>query len=164
MPHLGDEGLFARIDLERSWRDSVQGNTFRAEPAAFRHPFGVTPADAEWPVISYAGNERVMRPAAAGRLGYRYEDLTDGSSNTILLGEIAVGCPAWGRPGNVRDPAEGVRSPYAFLSPWTASGRREFTIFGMCDGSVRLVNADVDRDVMRALATPDGGENDARGF
>ena len=34
-------------------------------------------------------------------------DITDGTSNTMMAGEVAVGFKPWGDPSNVRDPAAG---------------------------------------------------------
>jgi DNA invertase Pin-like site-specific DNA recombinase len=54
-----------------------------------------------------------------------------------------------------RDPARGVnRSPYGFGGPVGAGG----ALFALADGSVRFVSERTSPAVLRALATPDGGE------
>ena len=81
--------------------------------------------------------------------------MTDGTSNTLLIGEINANFQPWGKPMNVRDPARGInRSPHGFGGPPGAGG----ALFAMADGSVRFIRDDVSRDVLRALATPNGGE------
>ncbi len=56
---------------------------------------------------------------------------------------------------NVRDPARGInRSPEGFGGPPGWNG----AMFLMCDGSVKFLSENTDLSVMKALATPTGGE------
>jgi prepilin-type processing-associated H-X9-DG protein len=84
-----------------------------------------------------------------------FAEVSDGLANTLMIGEINANFQPWGKPMNVRDPARGInRSPYGFGGPPGTGGAQ----FAMADGSVRFIREDVSRDVLRALATPDGGE------
>lgn len=85
----------------------------------------------------------------------RLADITDGTSNTLLIGTIGAGFKPWGHPANLRDPAAGInRGPQSFGGPPHWQG----AMFLMCDGSVRMLNEATDPQVLKALATPDGGE------
>lgn len=85
----------------------------------------------------------------------KLDDITDGTSNTIMLGTVGQRLKPWGHPANVRDPALGVnRSPDGFGGPPHWHG----AMFLMCDGSVRFLNDATDLKIMKALATPAGGE------
>lgn len=82
--------------------------------------------------------------------------ITDGASNTILIGSAGEQFKPWGHPANVRDPALGInRSPAGFGGPpqWHAG------MFAMCDGSVTLLSEKTDLTIMKALATPSGSES-----
>lgn len=82
-------------------------------------------------------------------------DITDGTSNTLLIGTVGAGFKPWGHPANLRDPAAGInRGPQSFGGPphWRGA------MFLMCDGSVRMLSETTDPQVLKALATPDGGE------
>lgn len=84
------------------------------------------------------------------------DDITDGTSNTILLGTVAERFKPWGHPANVRDPALGInRSPDGFGGPQGWQG----AMFLMCDGSVRFLNEKTDLKIMQALATPASGDS-----
>src|SRR5262249_41898578 len=99
----------------------------------------------------YAANSRVL----AANKGMRKQDITDGAANTILFGEVNANFKPWGHPMNFRDPAKGVnQSPYGFGGPRGAGGAS----FALAAGSVRFVSERADPDVLRALATPAGGE------
>ena len=57
-------------------------------------------------------------------------------------------------PANWRDPALGLHtSPDSFGGP-----HRKVSLILMCDGTVRSVRHDVSIEVMKAIATPNGGE------
>jgi hypothetical protein len=82
------------------------------------------------------------------------KDFSDGTSNTLLYGEVSAGFRPWGHPLNVRDPARGLRpTADAFHGPSSAGIN-----FALADGSVRTVLPTVSPAVLKALATPAGGE------
>ena len=85
----------------------------------------------------------------------RIQDIADGTSNTVFCGEVRERFRPWGHPANWRDPAAGInQSPEGFGSP-VADG----CLFLMGDGTVRLVNKNIAPNMLKALATPDGGED-----
>ena len=87
--------------------------------------------------------------------GISISEITDGTSNTILLGTAGANFKPWGHPANVRDPAMGInRSPEGFGGPAGWNG----AMFLLCDGSVKLISETTDLSIMKALATPAGGE------
>ncbi len=90
-----------------------------------------------------------------GTRGLNLAEISDGTSNTILLGTVGAGFKPWGHPANVRDPSEGInRSSTSFGGPKSWGGAQ----FLMCDGTVRLLSEQTDPKILRALATPNGGE------
>jgi len=98
--------------------------------------------------------------AKAGMFGYaevaRSEQITDGTSNTIMLiGSGKVAGP-WicGGGATVR----GAREP--FFDSFTGFGSEggDGAIVALADGSVRRIPSDIDPEVFRALCTIRGGE------
>jgi hypothetical protein len=83
-----------------------------------------------------------------------FSEITDGTSNAILAGEVNANFEPWGKPGNCRDPRLGLnKSPHGFGSPFIGGGH-----FLMADGAVKFISENIDPQVLKAIATPDGGE------
>jgi hypothetical protein len=153
LPFLEQQSLFDRIDFALPWDHPVNQAVFREKVFGFLNP--AVPETAErdrdgyW-LSHYAGNVHVVggsRPMTRGQI-------KDGTSQTILAGEVADRFLPWGKPGNWRDPALGInRSPGGFGSPFPGGSNLMFM-----DGSVRFVKNSIDPRILRALGTPDGGE------
>jgi hypothetical protein len=84
----------------------------------------------------------------------KLEEITDGTSNTIAIGEVNHAFRPWGDPANWRDPAIGLNRRGGFGGPPGNGGAR----FVLADGSVRFLSNDTDPAVMKSLATPAGGD------
>lgn len=98
----------------------------------------------------YAANSQLMLPDVTIRLS----DITDGTSTTILAGEVSTGLKAWADPDNSRDPGNGPGHTAHHFGRTAPAGK----YFLMVDGSLRTVYSDVPPDVLRSLATPAGEE------
>ena len=139
-----------RVDMNLSWNNPKNQKFFRGAIPLLTNP---SMPDAPlrdlkgFGLAHYAANCRAMQFGAFRSLN----EFTDGTDNTILIGEVNANFRPWGDPGNVRDPARGIsRSRFGFGGPPTSGG----ALFGMADGSVRFVSESVSPAVLRALATP----------
>jgi prepilin-type N-terminal cleavage/methylation domain-containing protein/prepilin-type processing-associated H-X9-DG protein len=112
-------------------------------------------------------------PAVPGGRSIRITDVTDGTSNTIMLGESAAGKDfqnSWQHadtaiattvmPPNCKNPATGLPYPpdnwnnqYSFSS-WHSGGAH----FAMTDGSVRFIGDNIDLLTFRAMGTRNGND------
>jgi prepilin-type processing-associated H-X9-DG protein len=80
--------------------------------------------------------------------------VTDGTPNTFIAGEVATAFKPWGDPTNWRDAWLGLnRSPLGFGSRHPGGAN-----FLFVDGSVRFIKDSVDPRIFKALATPAGEE------
>jgi hypothetical protein len=162
LPYLEQEALYKRIDRSTEWDDPANREWYGIEVEAFLNPAlystGETTNAAGYALIHYAANRRLAESATV-----RDQDgvsRADGSSNTLMFGEAAGRFKPWGQPGNWRDPADGINT-----SPDGFGGPDGGAMFVFCDNHVRFIASDVDPAVLRALATPDGGEAvDAHSF
>ena len=143
-------------DPDKPWDDPVNAKLFKEKiPYSYRtwkprlHS-GYKDANG-YRLTDYAANEHVM---PFGR-SLRLRDITD-TSNTILCGEAAENLKPWGSPFNGRDPALGInRSPHGFGYDKTYTTVN----FAMCDGSVQSFSVTTDPEILKVLATPNGGES-----
>jgi hypothetical protein len=142
------------IHLELPWNHPDNVNNFRHPLPNFVNPDFRTVDlydEGGFGLSHYAANNRVLYTNSK----VRFEDITDGLAETILVGEVNAGFQPWGKPGNGRDPAAGIGTrPDQFGGP---PGRRGAQ-FVMADGSVRFLRQDTDPQVLKTLATPAAGD------
>jgi hypothetical protein len=153
LPYLGETPLYQSISLSQAWDSPANVAPFSRELMIYLNPSESGPrvgADG-YALTHVAVNSHVVRYDRPIGIA----SITDGTSNTMLMGQVHNGFKPWGDPTNHRDPARGLGGgPDAFGSPH----------FGgvhvlMADGSVRFVSNQVSPEVLQALGTPDGNEN-----
>jgi hypothetical protein len=152
---LSSENDTGRIEFSRPWNDPTNQRFFQGIiPLLINPDLRTAPGrDADgYGLAHYAANSRAMANGAFRPL----KEFTDGTTTTLLIGAVNANFRPWGDPANCRDPARGVnRSPHGFGGPVGAGG----ALFALADGSVRFVSERTGPTVLRALATPDGGED-----
>ncbi len=151
LPFLEEKPLYDQIDLHQSWTDPINEPHFHRDLEYYRnYAISTTTGPTGLALTHYSANSHVLTSVPL-----KLSDVTDGESNTLFSGEINARFPPWGQPRNVRDPADGLHtSPRSFGGPWSDRA----TQFGFLDGRVRAINPNIDPKVLRALATPAGGE------
>lgn len=165
------------VDYSTPWRTSPNDRIYKCQVSDFLNPAQPGPIfDSDgYGLCHWAGNVHVLsiHPVQLnaakdwrGSTNFMYDlkqkrqvvsldQITDGMANTILLGTVGERFKPWGHPANVRDPALGInRSPEGFGGPPGWNGG----MFLMCDGSVKFLSDKTDPKIMKALATPAGGE------
>jgi len=152
LPYADEDRVYRMIRFDLPWQAPENRPAFR-EP--IRTYFGYYELrrtdDAGFALTHFEGNSHVLLRGKSLPI----KDVTDGRSHTILLGEVSAGFKPWGHPVNLRDPAAGIGATHEqFGTPRPSTT----VLFTMLDGSVRSIKATVSPAVLKALATPAGGE------
>lgn len=157
LPYIDQAPLYKQIDFDRPWTDAANGTAFRWPVVTFLHPSQTQTTNPQGLALShYAGNAHVL----LRNKSLSIRDFSDGEANTVIAGEVASGFKPWGDPTNVRDPGSGsIGDSNDFGS--NLAGSDTFQVL-MADGSVRNVSVDIDADVLKARATPDGREANSK--
>ena len=153
LPYVDAAPLYNRIDSDYPWTDPVNADAFRTVVPQYLHPTDESQQYAAdgFAASHYAGNSNVLFPNS----NIRIRDVLDGTSYTLLAGEVGAGYKAWGDPTNVRDLAGGIRvGPDTFGRDYGEPGANMLFM----DGSVQFLSGDIDPDVLKALSTYDAGE------
>jgi hypothetical protein len=164
LPYIGEEALYRRIQLDVPYDDKANLPAFEEDVASFfASGTDRDKVHAGLGVSHFAGvGGDVEGPAGevarAGLFGVnskvRREDVTDGLSNTLAVGEVADELPAWGDPENWRTVGKGINRDVHGFGNHDRSG----ACFLMADGSVRFFSNKTSVRVLTALSTRDGGE------
>ena len=154
LPYVEQASLFNQIDFNQPWSAPKNQMYFQSVLPVYLNPnLGPeTNKVGNLGASHYSGNSQLLLK----NRGLSFREILDGTSNTILAGEVSVGFKAWGDPDNRRDPADGFGTgPNQFGGP--ASGRGVVQML-MADGAVRVISENVDVQTLKALASPDGAE------
>lgn len=157
LPYTEHAGLYDQIDFDKPWDNPANLAVFQNRLPEFIDPSYTTTHDAQrLPVSHFGANPLVFAP----NRGLRFDDFTDGLSNTILAGNMAAGERGWGTPFNLRDPSLGLNTgPDSLGSPHPGG-----VLVLLGDGSVRFLRSDLPLENLKALATPNAGDSLQRGY
>jgi hypothetical protein len=157
LPYIEQRPLFEQIDLEEPWNSPRNREWMEHGIPSLLVIHGSGPPvrtnDEEGFAVShYSGNVLVL----GGHAPRRTTQFADGAANTLLCGEATHSPKAWGSPTHWRDPRLGIdQTAETFGGPWK---RTPGATFVLADGSTRFIDANIDPQVLAALATPDGGD------
>jgi hypothetical protein len=179
LPYIGYDTLYRKFDFTKPWDNPFNLHYAQASIPAFlnaadsrsvwnergRPPMGVTHFAGMSGVEDRRNVVAAQLPRTdprAGVFGYdriaRASDITDGTSNTILMigtGEIAA---PWVQGGGAT--IRGARQPY--FDKFTGFGSRGLPAPGtyvlMADGSARVISATIDPEIFKAMCTIHGAE------
>lgn len=159
LPYLDQQELYQQIDFNQPWTADVNRKPFETMLPVLLDPGLKSLYDSsrengsavpDYQPAHYAANQRLLGVNG----GLRIRDIGDGTSNTIMGGEVKEGIRPWGDPLNFRDPARGInRGPQTFGGPF---GPGAAVLFA--DGSIHYLSEDIDPAVLKALSTPHGHE------
>ena len=147
LPFIGELKLYEEYRRNEPWDSEHNKQLLHKMPKTYRHPSAPDGTTTR----SYIGV--VGERAALGKTtGRRMRDMTDGTSNTLLVLEVKTSIP-WTKPEDLT-----MGTGNGFLEDLEIPGlESERLLYGMADGSVREMKP-IDMEELRKLITIDGGE------
>ncbi|RMG01185.1 MAG: DUF1559 domain-containing protein [Planctomycetota bacterium] len=141
---------YENVGWDVPWDDPARVDVVNAKLDVYR-----CPSDAALPPngTSYV---MVVGPGTMGEVGkeWSFADITDGSSNTILVVEWPQSQIPWAKPEDIT-----VEDFLSLFGQPQANGNHPGGVnVLMCDGSVHFLSFSINRELIKALLTRNGGE------
>lgn len=148
LPYLDQQSLYKQIDFSKPWNANANRKPFQQEVPVYLNPRTEAKFSSDGYALShYAGNELVLKE----NTGLPFNEILDGTSNTILAVEIGEQFKPWGDPTSLTVPDK-------VIGPNRKSPSTGGTHVLLADGAVRFIPQDIDPAILKALSTPAGGE------
>lgn len=170
LPYLEEAILFEKLDLTKGSKDEANQEGLSQALSVFMSPSQKVQEESELGRTDYVGIAGVGEEeltteeitAKSGVFGYNrrteIRDITDGTSNTIMVMDVSKNPGPWGvgGPSTVRAL---TKAPYINGPDGLGGVHRGGAMVLFADGSVRFISEAVDDEVMEGLVTIQGGEN-----
>lgn len=152
LPYLDESALYARYKFDEPWDGPNNSRLLSSMPTVYRCPSDTKPGQTMTNYAAVAGPNSIFRGATPVKVG----EVTDGSSNTLIVGEVLASGAAipWMAPVDVDITAHPkIGDPAGFSSKHTGGAK-----FTLADGSVRFIPETIAASTLEALFTSAGGE------
>ncbi len=163
LPFIGEQELHRQIDLGKSYDDPANRAAMTRDVTAYFAAGGDRAKIVQGYAVSHfagVGGE-IDDAEGLAHVGIfqrdeavRRDEVTDGLSNTLIVGELPGSFPPWGDPENWRMIGRGINKDANGFGNATRTG----ATFLLADGSVKFLNNKTDPKLLRKLSTRDGGE------
>jgi prepilin-type processing-associated H-X9-DG protein len=150
LPFLDASPLYNQYDFSEPWDGPKNSLLLARMPPVYACPSHPGTGSYTTNYAGVFGDACVFRGAEITR----FADITDGTSNTLMVGESANANIPWMKPEDIdvtAHPAMGDRDGFSSFHTGGAH-------FLFCDGSVRYISLSVDPDTLKALFTRNGAE------
>lgn len=147
LPYLEEDALFKEFKLDEPWDSSHNKKLIEKMPKAYTPTRGKA-GKGETFYRGFTGPHTIFETGKE----LRFQNITDGSSNTILCAEAEKSVP-WTKPDDLPFDPKKDDLPKVGGAMFEAG----FNCL-ICDGSVRFIKKDIAKETLKALITRDGGE------
>jgi hypothetical protein len=148
LPYLDQNELYKQFKLDEPWDSEHNKKLIEKMPAMFHAP---AQKIGDWKT-TYLATTGMVDKAHIGVLGIKFQEITDGTSNTIMLVECNDDAAVvWTKPDDLtvdpKNPLKGILGHY-----------EQGFAAAFADGSVTFISRTVDPKNLLGLFTRDGGE------
>jgi hypothetical protein len=144
LPYLEQRALYDQFDKDQAWDSPQNQQLSQSRVKVFMDPSSLNPPFGQTDYLFVTGARTAFEPGKAS-LG----NITDGTSNTILMLEVKGSGINWAQPGDLDI------SQLGSLSPGNHPGIR-LALFA--DGSVHTISNNTPPATIQAMGTRNGGE------
>jgi prepilin-type processing-associated H-X9-DG protein len=145
LPYMGQQPLYSQFDLTQPWDSPQNSQVSQTRIMVFADPSSASPPG----FTDYLFVTGVQTIFEAGKTT-KFDDIHDGTSNTIMVVEVRSSGVSWAEPGKDLD--------LSMVKALPQGNHPGGNIVGFADGSVRFVSKNVTPANIHALATKNGGE------
>lgn len=169
LPFVEQNALYQQINFKKGWEDDANPKHAKSMIQVFQNPGVAVEKMPKYGSTHYVGIAGVGANSLTtakfdkknGIFGYnrktRIRDITDGTSNTMMVSEASKTYGPWASGGQATIRAftkkPYINGPDGIGGPWKGGFQVLFA-----DGSVRFISGKIDPKVLEALATMAGGE------
>lgn len=171
LPFLDQAPLYGQIDRKKGWDDKTHQQKMKLVVPVFLNPSQSSKPQTKegYGITNYVGIAGIGKDAPylkashkrAGIFGYnrvtRIRDITDGTSNTVMMSEASKNLGPWGRAGSATV-RPFTKKPYINGPDGIGGNHTGGCLMLLGDGSVRFISENIDPQTMEALSTISGGE------
>jgi hypothetical protein len=142
LPFLGEEQMYAQFDLTEPWDSDANQAVTQTAISVFRDPSSSSLAtDTDYLFVS--GPQSIFEVGKTTRMA----DIIDGTSNTMMIVEVAGSGVNWAEPED-----------WDCTTPLPRGNHPGGNIIGLADGSVRFLQKSTPPATIQALTTRNGKE------
>lgn len=154
LPYVEAQHVYQQVNFNEPWDSPTNLAVAAQMPFVYRHPAD-GPAGSSTTETSYLA---VFGPNAifSGEKGAKMSEITDGTSNTVMVAEVRGSGVNWMEPRDL-DMTQFV-GQFGMPTPGKPSYPGGGGNVAMADGSVRFLDGNVDPGTRQAIATRNGAE------
>jgi Protein of unknown function (DUF1559) len=147
LPYLEQENVYRQFKLDEPWNGPNNSKLIEQMPKIFESPRVTSKKKGYTAYQGFSGAQALFRP---GKGGLQMTNITDGTSNTIMMIETSTAVP-WTKPADMPfDPKKDLPDI------GKAYGQKPYAL--MCDGSVRLLDLKkLPAETIKHAIQPDDG-------